>query len=376
MPNSNIDLDADTIRQMAIDMGWLDELTQNNDSNTPTAGRSIASAFSLRTPLQLIEQHSPLLATDDRLGVEVELEGVYDDAPEDLLAPQWEVKHDGSLRNGGREFVFAQPLWGEDVIMAFNNLETVCQSIAPDITDRCSVHVHLDVRELSPEQVLTVILLYSVLEPLFFNEVAPERADNFYCRPMMISDEYINLISNAFGEFINGRGHFENQFRMNIHNDAKYNALNIACLSNFGSLEFRHHEGTYSAEKLTEWCNIILRLKKVALSIGTIDVRVLDRMSCSRGFMCEVAEAVFDKELDDSLLTECMMRSVRTAKKLLSYNRREGYTIRPFNDTYFINDFIAQYVGDTAYVPNSRRLNMRREDSYSDTIFTEINLGE
>src|SRR3972149_6708240 len=93
-------------------------------------------------------------------GIEVEAEGI--DIPRNSKKlPQfykdltfWSVKEDGSLRNGGKEFIFKQPLGGTDIVRALEQLEKKIKEhdINPDMTHRTSLHLHIDVRNMTIEE--------------------------------------------------------------------------------------------------------------------------------------------------------------------------------------------------------------------------------
>ena len=102
-----------------------------------------------------LRSHSALI-TDDYIGIEVEAEHVYDNDAMGIQ-PWWDNISDGSLREGGREFVFAQPMFGEDVLDALNALSDTIDDYAV-YSERCSVHVHLNVRDMTFEQIANMTL--------------------------------------------------------------------------------------------------------------------------------------------------------------------------------------------------------------------------
>ncbi len=131
----------------------------------------LSKIFNLPTRQVLQEVSSTLLVSDDRVGVEVELENVpLNSRLRSATDTRWEIKEDGSLRNYGVEFVFAEPMFGEDVVNTIRNLPHVFQQlgIRPNISERCSVHVHLDVRDLEYNQLLNLVVTYLLCEPYFF----------------------------------------------------------------------------------------------------------------------------------------------------------------------------------------------------------------
>ena len=104
------------------------------------------------------------LVSSTLLGVEVEMEKA-----ERLTTTYWDAKEDGSLRDGGVEYVFGAPYGGGDAIKALEELDKlVTEKMKPSMSERTSTHVHVDVRDLTRDQLTSFILLYMVFEqPLF-----------------------------------------------------------------------------------------------------------------------------------------------------------------------------------------------------------------
>ena len=146
----------------------------------------------------LVLSSSPQLVTDDHVGIEVEVENVRVYLGNNGIDPWWDNIDDGSLRNGGREFVFSQPMFGQDIV---NALEALNMSLSPtgcEYTERCSVHVHVNVRDMTFDQIANMTVLYALAEPLFFAKVDDARERNFYCKPLSVSHDYINKLNCMF----------------------------------------------------------------------------------------------------------------------------------------------------------------------------------
>lgn len=230
------------------------------------------SLFDLPTSTSLlINEHSGQLITDDMVGIEVELEGLHVNN-DDLRAEvdrRWNIIEDGSLRNEGREFVFERPMFGTDVVECLMNLPDAFNAlgISPTISNRCSVHVHIDVRDLQYEQLLTFVATYLLCEPYFFAVGGEERKDNIYSRPLAGSEDYLNRLGRAFK--MRDDESMSWVFRNNINNHVKYSAFNVAPIQSQGSIEFRHHRGTYNPEVLINWTNMVLAIKRYTMSLGS-----------------------------------------------------------------------------------------------------------
>jgi len=222
----------------------------------------------------LLNESSPELITDDKVGVEVELEGFVSSTSslQSLVDRRWNVIEDGSLRNRGKEFVYAQPMFGEDVVQSISNLGETFSRIGeqPIASDRCSVHVHLDVRDLEYSQLLSLTLVYLLCEPYFFAVGGADRVDNIYTVPLALSKTYLTSLGQAMkrvreGAGLGGPAHL---FRSHINNRVKYSAFNVAPIITQGSIEFRHHRGEWRRNPLINWVNMVLAMKRYTVNLG------------------------------------------------------------------------------------------------------------
>lgn len=224
------------------------------------------------------------------MGVEVELEGYYDNVLEDFrskLEPYWSTKNDNSLRNGGIEVVFPRPLFGKDVKQAIEVLERTTAKFPPVISERCSTHVHLDVRDLSTEQLIRLVLLYTMYEKAIVQYHGGVREKNIFCLPFYVAPANLSNIGLVLHHLDRTADARELLYRIG----SKYSALNLRALFDYGSVEFRHMPGEVQAARLLEWINIIQCFKKAAIDI---DVPALELEDYFRRVGMEVfTEQVF-----------------------------------------------------------------------------------
>lgn len=206
------------------------------------------------------------MASDNPVGIEVEIERVYSTSGitsmqmSDGSSFLWSNVDDGSLRNSGREFV-STPLRGEDIEFAltslFTNLVKNPRTKGYEFTDRTSVHVHVNVREMSLKEIQNFILLYIIVEPVLYNFCGGKRHKNVFCVPL----NQTNLNAELYQFFT----------KRNIPNFSglvgawkKYVGFNISPIANYGTVEFRHMVGTDDIKKLLTWVNLLLKLHKYA----------------------------------------------------------------------------------------------------------------
>lgn len=203
------------------------------------------------------------------VGIEVEVERMLDDGfhtPEYLkLAPAWACKPDGSLRNNGREFV-SLPIRGDAVMASIDHLGAYLNKCHKgyEFSERTSVHVHVNVRKMSLEQIATLIVVYLSVEKSIFKFIKQggwDRSNNIFCVSLAESDFYVGLHDllkpMQTGDWGIVLGIIHQMWR-------KYTAFNTLPVSEKGTVEFRHMGGTINAEVLRNWINLILCLKKYA----------------------------------------------------------------------------------------------------------------
>lgn len=195
-------------------------------------------------------------ATDEGMvGIEIEVENITSSV---VLSPHWSSHEDGSLRNNGIEFV-SIPLTIKQIEPALSNLYlSLKEKNKPDFSNRTSAHIHLNCRDLTQDEIYTLVLLYAVFEKHFYGFAGTKRMNSIFCVPLY----RCNILSQA-KDVIYG-------FSPNWH---KYCGINILPLIDNngergkGTIEFRHLYGTENIETIYAWINQILCLRKACKEI-------------------------------------------------------------------------------------------------------------
>lgn len=221
----------------------------------------------------------PEIANDEMVGIEVEIENA--DGGRMELNAAWQVTDDGSLRNGGREFI-TRPVKARDtpillthLFRQYLNTENCCFS------PRTSVHVHLNVQDFEYDQLFSFVSLYSMFEKYLFQFVGRGRKNNIYCVPISESSLITNLIEKNPGR-----------------DWSKYTSLNLLPVATQGTVEFRHMHGTADVQKLCQWIGMITRLKSYVKSQNTKELRVLISSLSDKTDIFSLAAAVFGEYAD------------------------------------------------------------------------------
>lgn len=220
------------------------------------------------------------------VGVEIEVENInYRDSRDqgvhgirtDLFA-MWNYHEDGSLRNGS-EFTFKTPYSGVNLVNALKLFDSFVHEwdnkyyqSKISLSDRCSVHVHVDVRNMNDLDIINLVCWYLFVERILFRYVDITRYKNSYCKPLVNSNFIVNLrfaienVKRVYSDLGLSRNKeydfLRGMIREMANKSDKYSSLNLMPMTTFGSIEFRHHDGTKSGDKILKWVNIILALKK------------------------------------------------------------------------------------------------------------------
>lgn len=260
-----------------------------------------------------------------RVGIEIEVERIAQmiDIGATANPPTWEIKGDGSLRNGGVEFV-SHALTNEQVLDSIASVYAwfAVNKAAPDFSWRTSVHVHLDVRHLTLSQLQNLLLLYILFEEALFEFASPDRREqNIFCTPLTRTHyESLSMLLNEGSA--RDRDTFLRAWRVCAGAFGKYSALNINHISDFGTVEFRHLRGDTSPSQLGDWTALIMQLGKAASEVDrewiNQNIKELNTTSDYRRF----SEEIFGNILIGGLIHRPFQRQlsdgVTVAKQIIA----------------------------------------------------------
>jgi hypothetical protein len=200
----------------------------------------------------------PVKNKDVYVGVELEIENV------DLKyanVTSFKSVDDGSLKVNGMEFV-SIPIKMKYLEVELTRILGTFEKCAT-LSARCSTHVHVNVRDMTQENLLTLVLLYSIFERTLFR-ASGDRWGNIFCHPLqslpiMVADIFKNDIRYWVWE--------------------KYSALNLCPVfgkdgqsQKIGTVEFRSMHGSLDVAEIMQWCNLLTALKRAAQEIKLDDL--------------------------------------------------------------------------------------------------------
>lgn len=196
-------------------------------------------------------------------GVEIEVENVL--SYDWLLGNEWwSVKGDGSLRDNGREFV-SNPLHYRDARAALRQYYQEASRLQYQPSVRTGIHIHMDMRWRTMEQVAAICALYSALEPALFDLCGPEREEGIYCVPWYRSTDDVRMLREMRDCTS------PDQARALAEATCKYSALYLEPLMRFGTIEFRAAPTYHTEAEMLRWLHAVRRVVRVGSMLGTVE---------------------------------------------------------------------------------------------------------
>ena len=177
-------------------------------------------------------------------GIEVEVEEVPRKSI-DALSHEWIIDRDLSLRgDNAYEFKTPHPC---RVIDGLSYVQSFCTEVlkarevsrkAFCFSERTSIHVHIDVRDLRLSQIRAALKLYLIFEKSYFDLVGRDRYHNIFWIPLMETQQVNNP------PMVNDRMY---------QTWDKYCAANPQTVKSFGTLEFRAMAGNCDEKLISSW---------------------------------------------------------------------------------------------------------------------------
>jgi len=306
--------------------------------------QSLAQLYGLRVPITspaeydlIANKELPNLAkasTRDFVGIEIEIENLtsYDQAVNHLQSEQtareqkfqhgiahlWNIHRDGSLRNNGIEYVTI-PIHISSLESAITWLYGFIKQRYPQaqFTERCGIHIHYDFTQVSGDMFRYFIPIYQVIERLLFEYVVrKDRETSNFCVPLY------NFDPSSW--FPSGTSDPNRVLNSIPHQDtAKYSALNVTRMVDYGTVEVRHLPGTWDIGYIMRFAHIIQKLKEYLYSTEFVKNfnNFLNNANTISNYHQWLLQ-VFDAELTDVILPvnadlSLISQGVTTAKKFL-----------------------------------------------------------
>lgn len=194
-------------------------------------------------------------------GIELEIEGVRDNPP-DVSPNKWIKVNDNSLRNNGIELITNGPKGGTALFECLEDLEEALANTDIELSERCSTHIHIDVSDMTVEQLLNFLMLSSIFELVLFKLFGSERTSNTFC--MATKDG-----GNNFDNFCNLAERPDISTLM-VSKWTKYNAISLNRIRDLGTVEFRMFNPILEKSKYCRVLYFLFGMKNEAMNIENI----------------------------------------------------------------------------------------------------------
>jgi len=278
----------------------------------------IGDFVNMRHPDHKNVESTDSLVSDAYVGVEVELEN----ASLRSGIRMWEMHEEGSLKNDGREWVFARPYAGEDVVAAVSNLVSAYEGKQVVCGPDGSVHVHVDVTDLTMDQLFRMLNLSFMFEPLLFDWMSPERGTNQFCQKLGNNSRRASSICNAIATGTT-TGDVNGAVVALSNQSYKYSATNTSRLRDLGTVEYRFHRSCCDYDGLIRLINAVCCLKEAARDTRWDAISphrdVKGRTAAS--VIMQVFGSVMDVE-DCSMFKDALEEGIHTIRQLSLRTRR------------------------------------------------------
>ena len=210
-----------------------------------------------------IRQLLDLRSCKGDVGIEIEVEALrrLPTMPDDS---EWRSETDNSLRGYSMEYVLRKPIKIEKVGKSIENLReyVALAKSSPKYSERAGVHIHVNVQEMTSNQVFTMAMVYYCMESSLVRFCGPDREGNHFCLRLEDADYVVDVLESALRN---------RNLRYLDSEDIRYASLNFCSLFRYGSLEFRAMETTPNFDKVEEWAKILVAIRNYACKLESFD---------------------------------------------------------------------------------------------------------
>lgn len=256
----------------------------------------------------LLKNKSPIKGT--YFGIELEIEGVRPDDTEDAEMLRFSrVIEDGSLRNGIE--IVTTPLRFPEVETFSALYEQWARGHSPILSERCSTHVHVNVQDLTYEQLRSFLWLSIAVEQVLLEYCSTMRRNNTYC---YAANKNVNTVA-WYRELLLRSNSMNNLGSFLQRGTPKYCAIGLFRFADYGTVEFRMFDGTVTASHIIAWCSMIGSLRDLAVQYTVEELR--DR-KIRDGVLSLLTTTVLEQrgEIPDDRLSTLLNRGIEMANDI------------------------------------------------------------
>lgn len=210
----------------------------------------------------------PIPPSQTLMGIEIEVEGAQSNGKPYPTMPFWATHADGSLRNHGQEWVSYATTPENLSNLTLGVLQLFKKHMKdPSFSWRTSIHIHVNVQDMTEEQILNMVVLYLIFENSLFQYADIKRKHSIFCVPLLECQESLVNLLSAWRKVSKSDSKVNWGHLMQFCE--KYSAMGIFRILSYGTLEFRHLPGTWDAEKIVGWICLLAALQKASISLSS-----------------------------------------------------------------------------------------------------------
>jgi len=163
----------------------------------------------------------------------------------------WKIVSDASVQGVYPAELVSPPLSGRRGISTLRKVVTAIREAGAHVNDSCGFHVHIDSRDLHPNQIMAVVRRYAAFEKRIDNFMSIQRTNCQWAK--RVNGRYLNSL-------IQNHNFWNREFKDFARLCDRYRKVNIASFARHGTIEFRQHEGTVDPEKVVNWTQFCVHL--------------------------------------------------------------------------------------------------------------------
>lgn len=274
------------------------------------------------------------------------------------IPPGWAAKGDGSLRHNGLEYTTIGACRRDTKDLSLRALVGMLKEHTTVIEDspRASFHVHVNVLDMTPMQVVVAATSFWLLEEALLEMCGPYRRGNLHClslreAPTLVKDLAADANNNQMFQ----------TFRQESH---KYANLNMACVRRYGTLEVRCMDGALDVDRQILWTNLLYDIIHTAPKNFKNPKELLDYVYDTLITKGEPVKNVLAKLLSEAAHIEKVMTLHKDMKAVLFDAARRlmpyAYGVFSWDRAYNTDNSIPKAKYATGEVPRANTAQPRR----------------
>lgn len=200
------------------------------------------------------------------------------------VRPHWKIVTDSSC---GYELV-SPPL--ENCEASFEQVRKACKALHAAnarVDMRCGLHIHIEAPQLSADEARAIVASYSKNQNVINSFLARSRRASSFATSWNSNELVAIQRAQSVAEIaaINSR--------LNGHR-ARYKAVSVQPFSRYGTIEFRQHQGTNNADKISNWVAFCVAMTNVTRELDAHSspealLAALNMSNEARAYFCERA---------------------------------------------------------------------------------------